>query len=387
MAGDVLLCDLDAFFASVEQRDHPEYRGKPVVVGGRAGSRGVVATCSYEAREYGIHSAMPMARAVRLCPGAVFLPVNMDHYRRVSAQVFAIYGRFAMQIEKVSIDEGYLAIQAGVGVETAQRIRRAVKGKLGLSVSVGISSNKLLAKMACDLAKPDGFLELAMGDVPKIIWPLPVGKLYGIGPQTREKLYRIGIMTIGQLARFPQAELIKIVGGAAGVMLHQRANGVDQREIEVERRVKSIGEETTFPRDVYDRDAVLITLLELAGQVGHRLRQEGLVARTVMVKIRFSDFRTITRSQSVHGAVAGGEAICRVVQELFLAHCGQPPWRLVGVQVANLDSWEQLSLFEEKDERLGKVVDQLRDKYGPDIVKRASLIPSAEKAKGEPGEF
>ncbi|MEG3071467.1 MAG: DNA polymerase IV [Candidatus Syntrophopropionicum ammoniitolerans] len=267
-------------------------------------------------------------------------------------------------------------------METAQRIRRAVKGELGLSVSVGISSNKLLAKMACDLAKPDGFSELALGDVPKIIWPLPVGKLYGIGPQTREKLYRIGIMTIGQLARFSRAELIKIIGGAAGVMLHQRANGVDHREIQVERRVKSIGEETTFPQDVYEQDTILTTLLELAGQVGHRLRREGLVARTVTVKIRFSDFRTITRSQSVHGAVAGGEAICRVVQELFLAHCGQPPWRLVGVQVANLDSWEQLSLFEEKDERLGKVVDQLRDKYGPDIVKRASLIPSAEKAKG-----
>lgn len=387
MATEILLCDLDAFFASVEQRDHPEYWGRPVVVGGRAGSRGVVATCSYEARRYGIRSAMPMVQAERLCPGAVFLPVNMDHYRRVSAQVFAIYGRFAAQIEKVSIDEGYLAMQAGAGAETAQGIRWAVKKELGLSVSVGMSCNKLLAKMACDLAKPDGFLELALGDVPKIIWPLPVGKLYGIGPHTREKLYRIGIMTIGQLAQFPRADLIKIVGAAAGVALHQRAHGVDHREIQVERRVKSIGEETTFPRDVYDRDTILITLLELAGQVGHRLRREGLVARTVTVKIRFSDFRTITRSQSVHGAVAGGEAICQVAQELFLAHCGKPPWRLVGVQVANLDSWQQLTLFEGKDERLSRVVDQLRDKYGLDIVKRASLIPGAEKTKGEPGEF
>lgn len=280
MSGDILLCDLDAFFAAVEQLEHPEYRGKPVIVGGRPGERGVVATCSYEARKYGVHSAMPMVQAAKLCPDAVFLPVNMDRYRQVSARVFAVYERFAAKIEKVSIDEAYLAVPAGLGVETASKIREAVRREHGLPVSVGVSVNKLLAKMACELAKPDGLYQVAKEDVPKIIWPLPVNKLHGVGPQTQKKLNRIGIKTIGQLAKLPEDELIKMFGAAFGVLLHQRANGIDIREIEAEREIKSIGEETTFPKDVYDRDAVLITLMDLAGQVGYRLRHKGLKARS-----------------------------------------------------------------------------------------------------------
>ncbi|MDD4239135.1 MAG: DNA polymerase IV [Desulfotomaculaceae bacterium] len=381
MSGDILLCDLDAFFASVEQLDHPEYRGKPVLVGGRPGERGVVATCSYEARKHGVRSAMPMVQAVKLCPDAVFLPVNMDRYRQVSAQVFAVYERFAAQIEKVSIDEAYLAVPSGVGVETARKIREAVRQELDLPVSVGISTNKLLAKMACELAKPDGLYRVAKEDMPKIIWPLPVSKIHGIGPQTKEKLNRIGVKTIGQLAKLPEGELIKMFGVAAGVLLHQRANGNDTREIQVEREIKSIGEEITFPKDVYDKDAVLITLMDLSGQVGYRLRHKGLKARTVTVKIRFGDFSTITRSQSLHDAVEGDGTIYRVVRELFIANCGQPPWRLVGVQVSNLDSYEQLSLFQERDEQVSRVVDKLKDKYGMGVIKRGSLLLSEERKK------
>lgn len=381
VSGDILLCDLDAFFAAVEQLDHPEYRGKPVIVGGRAGERGVVSTCSYEARKYGVHSAMPMVQAVKLCPEAVFLPVNMERYRQVSARVFQVYDRFTAQIEKVSIDEAYLAVPAGSGVETAGKIRDAVRRELGLPVSVGVSVNKLLAKMACELAKPDGLYQAAKEDVPKIIWPLPVNKLHGIGPQTKEKLNRIGVKTIGQLAKLPEEELIKMFGVAFGVMLHQRANGNDTRGIEVEREIKSIGEETTFPKDVFDKDAVLNTLIDLAGQVGYRLRHKGLKARTVTVKIRSGDFSTITRSQSLPAAVEGDGAIYQVARELFVTNCGQPPWRLVGVQVSNLDSYEQLSLFQEKDEQVSRVVDKLKDKYGMGVIKRGSLLLADERKK------
>jgi DNA polymerase-4 len=379
LSGDILLCDLDAFFAAVEQLEHPEYRGKPVIVGGRPGERGVVATCSYEARKYGVHSAMPMVQAAKLCPDAVFLPVNMDRYRQVSARVFAVYERFAAKIEKVSIDEAYLAVPAGLGVETASKIREAVRREHGLPVSVGVSVNKLLAKMACELAKPDGLYQVAKEDVPKTIWPLPVNKLHGVGPQTQKKLNRIGIKAIGQLAKLSEDELIKMFGAAFGVLLHQRANGIDTREIETEREIKSIGEETTFPKDVYDRDAVLITLMDLAGQVGYRLRHKGLKARTVTVKIRSADFSTITRSQSLPAAVEGDGAIYKAARELFVNNCGQSPWRLVGVQVSNLDSHEQLSLFQEKDERVSRVVDKLKDKYGMGVIKRGSLLISEER--------
>lgn len=381
MPHEILLCDLDAFFASVEQCDHPEYRGKPVIVGGRPDERGVVAACSYEARRYGIRSAMPMSRAVKLCPNAVFLPVDMARYRRASDQVFAIYTRFAAQTEPVSIDEAYLAVPFGRGVETAEEIRETVRRELNLPVSVGVSVNKLLAKMVCELAKPDGLRQVEPEGVPTVIWPLPVRKLPGVGPRAEEKLNRAGIMTIGQLAEFPENELIKTFG-SFGATLHRYANGIDDREMEPVRRAKSISEETTFAEDVYDRETVLRTFLELAEQVGYRLRRKGLKGRTITVKIRHSDFSTITRSRTLPDFVDGDRAIYRTAQELFSANCGQPPWRLVGVQVSNLNGGgcEQLALFTEgdKDRQVCKVVDELRKKYGADAVKRAALLRPRE---------
>jgi len=381
---EILLCDLDAFFASVEQRDHPEYRGKPVIVGAQPGQRGVVAACSYEARKYGVRSAMPISRAEKLCPGAVFLPVDIGRYRRVSAEVFAIYERFTAQIEKVSIDEAYLAVPSGKGLETAREIRRTVRQELGLPVSVGVSVNKLLAKMACELAKPDGMRELRLEDVPEVIWPLPVKELPGIGPHTEKKLRRAGIKTIGQLAKSPKNEITRILG-SVGAALHEFANGVDTREIETERKIKSVGEETTFPKDVHDKEKVLATLLELTEQVGYRLRRKGLKGRTVTVKIRFGDFRTITRSRTLEEAVDIDGAIYKVARELFLANCGEPPWRLVGVQVSNLHEgpYEQLSLFpvDKKEKQLCKVVDKLRERYGRNAVRRAALISRKESNK------
>ncbi|SHI88514.1 DNA polymerase IV [Desulfofundulus thermosubterraneus] len=377
MSHDILLCDLDAFFASVEQRDHPEYRGRSVIVGGRPDERGVVATCSYEARKYGIRSAMPMSRAVKLCPNAVFLPVDMARYRRVSAQVFAVYARFAAQIEPVSIDEAYLAVPSGRGMATARKIREAVRRELNLPVSIGVSVNKLLAKMACELAKPDSLKQIKPEDVPAVVWPLPVRKLHGVGPHTEERLHQIGVRTIGQLAAFLESELVRIFG-SFGATLHQYANGIDTREIEQVRKIKSVGEETTFPRDVYDREAVLRTLLELAEQVGYRLRRKKLKGRTVTVKIRFSDFSTITRSRTLLNSVDEDGAIYKAARELFLDNCGRPPWRLVGIQVSNLEdgSYEQLSLFAErkKEKQLCFIIDELREKYGKDVIKKAALL-------------
>lgn len=382
---EILLCDLDAFFASVEQRDHPEYRGKPVIVGGRPDRRGVVAACSYEARKYGVHSGMPISRAEKLCPDAVFLPVDIERYRCVSAKVFAIYERFTAQIEKVSIDEAYLALPPEKGFETAQKIRKTVKQELGLPISAGVSVNKLLAKMACELAKPDGIKMLRLEDVPKEIWPLPVKELPGVGPHTEKKLKQAGVKTIGQLAKFPKNRIIKMLG-SVGESIHEFANGIDTRAIETEQEPKSIGEETTFPKDVYDREKALTTLLELTEQVGCRLRRKKLMGRTVTIKIRFGDFRTITRSRTLEEAVDADGTIYRIARELFLSNCSKPPWRLVGVQVSNLDkgSYEQVSLFssiEKKERQLSKVIDEIRERYGRDAVKRATLISRKESSE------
>ena len=239
MSYDFLLCDLDAFFASVEQRDHPDYIGKPVIVGGRPEARGVVSTCSYEARKYGVHSAMPMIQAVRLCPDAIFLPVDMDRYRRVSAQVFSIYARYTDHMEQVSIDEAYIAVPYGHGLEIAWEIYDAVRQELNLPVSIGVAGNKILAKMACELGKP-GIKQVRAEDVPSVIWPLPIRKLQGIGLQTEKKLKCIGIKTIGQLASFSEDKLTKMFG-AYGPILHKHANGIDNSGIQSERKAKSIG--------------------------------------------------------------------------------------------------------------------------------------------------
>lgn len=229
MKQDILLCDLDAFFASVEQLDHPELQGKPVIVGGNPKARGVVSTCSYEAREYGVRSAMPMKKALELCPEAVLRAVNMRRYKEVSKQVMTIFERFTPDIEPVSIDEAYLGVKKGTGLKTAQQIRAAVKKELKLPISVGISVNKLLAKIASDLAKPDNIKAIWPEDVPDTIWPLPVKIIPGIGSSTEKKCNLYGIKTVGDLAKFPDKALISSFG-KNGVVFKNYANGYDNRE-------------------------------------------------------------------------------------------------------------------------------------------------------------
>lgn len=372
---DILLCDLDAFFASVEQHDHPEYLGKPVLVGGRPEERGVVAACSYEARAYGIRSAMPVRQALQLCPHAVLVPAHHSRYQEISAHVFSIFERFTPEVEAVSIDEAYLAVAAGTGTATAKRIREAVRQQVGLPVSVGVSCNKLLAKIACRLAKPDGLRTLWPEEVPAVLWPLPVGVLPDVGPKTQVKLSRLGIRTVRDLAAIPP-EAMEALLGQPGLIICRYARGLDDRPVEVHRPTKSLSEETTFPADVNDAESVLSTLMGLAEELGYRLRGRGRKARTITLKLRFADFRTITRSLTLPRATDSDAVLYRSARDLFLRHQGKPPWRLVGIGVSGLESAPQLSFSgleenEDRQESVDRLLDTLRTRYGKGVVRRA----------------
>ena len=380
---DILLCDLDAFFASVEQLDHPELQGKPVIVGGSPESRGVVSTCSYEARQYGVHSAMPMKKALTLCPQAVVLRGNMSRYKAVSQQVRQIFERFTPAIEFVSIDEAYLAVKRGTGCHTGNAIHIAVKEELRLPISVGVSTNKLLAKIACELAKPNKVGSLWLEEVPQLLWPHPVRILPGIGPVTEKNLERHGIKTVKDLAAYPAASLEQLLGNNAKT-LQNYANGIDNRQLELEYEAKSISEETTFPEDINDREIILTVLLELSAGVGYRLRTAGVSGRTITLKLRFSDFRTISRSKTLPDTVSGDMEIYRIVKELFTAHSGKPPWRLLGVQVSGFEQGSQLSLLpttlaEKKEKHLLQTKDLLRKKYGSEVLFPAKRLSRKNK--------
>ncbi len=370
MSCDILLCDLDAFFATVEQRDNPELMGKPVIVGGDPGSRGVVSTCSYEARRYGVSSSMPMKKARKLCPTAVILPVNMPKYKEMSGRVLDIFKEFTPDIEKVSIDEAYLAVKAGTGLKTARKIRFVVQKRLKLPLSIGVSSNKLLAKIACSLAKPDNIKALWPKETEKTLWLLPVKVLPGVGPVTEQKLNLFGIKTVGDIVSFPLGALENIVGSHA-INLKEYAHGRDDRKLEFARERKSYSEEITFPRDIYEKDYILAVIHDLSGELGYRLRSKGLEARTVAVKLRLPDLSIKTRSATMAGATAGDEKIYAIAADLFDRCCGKPPWRLVGVRVSGLEKGSQLTLFSEenkKKEKIRLVLDMLRQRYGPNAV-------------------
>ena len=380
---EILLCDLDAFFASVEQWDNPELKGRPVVVGGDPGSRGVVSTCSYEARQYGVRSAMPMKKALKLCPAAVILPVNMPRYKEVSGQVMEIFDRFTPDIEQVSIDEAYLAVRAGTGLETARKIRSAVREGPGLPLSIGVSSNKLLAKIACSLAKPDGVRALYPEDVEKVLWPLSVRFLPGVGPVTERKLNAFGLKTVGHLASFPPEALKSILGSpAAATELQAYAFGRDSRKLELDAVRKSISEEITFPRDVYAKDYILALLFDLSCELGYRLRSNGFKARTITLKIKFPDLSIKTRSLTLPEATASDEKIYEAAARQFARLREKPPWRLAGIRVSGLERESQLSLIpggNPQEEKITPVLDMLRRRYGREAVFKGRRLLLLEK--------
>ncbi|MBI4013640.1 MAG: DNA polymerase IV [Candidatus Rokubacteria bacterium] len=382
----ILHVDMDAFYASVEQRDRPELAGTPVVVGADPRGRGVVSAASYEARRYGIHSAMPIGRAYRLCPRAAFLPVDMPKYARVSAEIMGILGGFTPLVEPLSLDEAFLDVTAsealfGPAVEIARAIKGRIRAEVGLTASAGVAPNKFLAKVASDLRKPDGLVEVRRGEEAEFLRDLPIARLWGVGPAAERELDRLGVRTIGQLARLPRRPLVERFG-ASGAHLQALARGEDDRPVVPWDAPKSVGAEETFERDTADVARLRATLLAQADRVAAELRDLGFRGRTVTLKLRFADFRTLTRQDtSVTPTADGGEIFRRAWQAFERLERAQPI-RLIGVSVSGLDrdaDPRQLPLFGRaaRAERLGRVADELRSRFGPGAIRRASL-PSTE---------
>ncbi len=385
-ANTILHVDMDAFYAAVEQRDHPELRGKPVVVGGSAEGRGVVSTASYEARVFGIHSAMPAATAVRLCPHAIFLPVRMGHYVEVSRQIRHIFHSFTPRVEPLSLDEAFLDIHGceglfGSAVEIAVKIRAKIRAETGLTASVGVAPNKFLAKLASDLDKPDGLVVIEPNRVMEVLHPLPVKRLWGVGAKAEKRLKGLGLHTIGQIAEMPEQSLASHLGDV-GRHLWRLAHGIDARSVVPEHEAKSVSTETTFARDIGDRDVLRTLLLELVEQLGYRLRQKHLRTRTVEVKARSSSFRTYTRSKTLSDPSDVTETIWEAASTLFDERI-LPAWmplRLLGVGASGLvhDNVVQGDLFDSprqsKQRSLDKTVDEIRNAFGRGAIRRAGGI-------------
>ncbi len=389
MAGTrrVVHIDMDAFYAAVEQLDHPEYRGRPVIVGAdpKGGKgRGVVSTASYEARPFGVHSAMPISQAYRLCPHAIFLPVRMARYHEISARIFAIFQRYTDVVERLSIDEAFLDVSGSTRLfgpveDIAQRIKQDIVRDERLAASVGVAPNKFLAKLASDLSKPDGFLVLHEADVETFLSGLPVSRLWGAGKQTTRQLEALGLRTIGQVAKWPQAQLSKRFG-SLGVHIWRLAHGIDDRPVMPHRDPKSIGAETTFGEDTDDVEILRRTLLELAEKVGQRLRAEGFMATKVTLKYRDADFMTLTRTQSLAEPTAVVLDLYHAASKLF----GQLPSprrkvRLLGIAASELTSLaqHQLSLFADtthKRLQAERAEDAIKARFGPQAITRAALL-------------
>jgi DNA polymerase-4 len=384
----ILHVDMDAFYASVEQRDRPELRGRPVIVGG-PGGRGVVSAASYEARRFGVHSAMPTATARRLCPGRVFLPVRMGHYAAVARQIRAILLSFTPLVEPLSLDEAFLDVGGcealfGPAPAIARGIKERIRGETGLVASVGVASNKFLAKLASDHGKPDGLVVVPPDRVAEFLAPLPVGRLWGVGARAEQRLQALGVRTVGQLAALPEAALAGPFG-EAGRHAWQLAHGRDDRAVVPDREAKSLSTETTFPQDVGEREVLRAWLLDLVDHLGGRLRQEGVRARTVELKVRASDFRTRTRSCTLAEPTDLTEALWGAARQLFERALTPDvlPVRLLGVGAGNLtrDPAVQGHLFDGarrvRQGALDRAVDAIRGQFGAAAIQRGSLIDRA----------
>ncbi len=378
----ILHVDLDAFFAAVEQRDRPELRGKPVIVGGGGpGDRGVVSTCSYEARKFGVRSAMPLRTAAALCPQAVFLPVDGQKYMRASEEVMAILRRFTPAIEQLSIDEAFLDVTAvetlfGSGEEIGRKIKQAVHDEVGLTISVGVAANRLVAKIASDLRKPDGLVVVEPGTEREFVAPLPIERLWGVGASTRRVLADFGVRTIGDLAELPVDALLRRLG-SHGPELIARAQGIGETHVGGLDHAKSVSHEHTFDADTRDWDVLERTLLALSEGVGERLRSSGVRCSTIAVKIRNSEFVTVTRQRTLRDPTDLTETIWRTAVSLVRREVGGMTVRLLGVAASGLTEQRQMELFEVADERRRRVVeasDELRERFGSKAIRRARLL-------------
>lgn len=395
----IIHVDMDAFFAAIEQRDNPELRGRPVVVGADpqdGEGRGVVSTCSYEAREYGIHSAQPISRAYRLCPDAVFLPVNGEKYSRESKRIRRIFREFTPQVQPISIDEAFLDVTGSLRLfggkrALAEKLRQRIEEETGLTASLGVAPNKLVAKIASDLEKPRGLVSVEPDEVEEMLRPLPVKVLPGVGPKTQAALARLGITKIADLADYPKEQLQSRFGDH-GESLWRKAHGIDRSPVTTGGEAKSVGHEHTFGVDTDDWQEVRATLMWLCEKTARRLRKAEKTGFTVTTKIRFEDFTTLTRQQTLERPVREAtEIYAAAVQNLQEGYESGRKLRLVGVTVSGLigrGEWrpagQQMSLFEGVTpeapngihRRIARAEDAVKDRFGEDALRRgASYSP------------
>lgn len=377
----IIHADMDAFYASVEQRDHPEYQGKPVIVGGKS-NRGVVAAASYEARQYGVHSAMPIMEAKRRCPQGIYVVPQISKYAEISAQIVHIFADFSPRIETLALDEAFLDVTGmellyGDVMHIARQIKSRVYAELGLIVSVGVAVNKFLAKLASAHRKPDGLVIIRPGEELDFLAPLPISRLWGVGKVTEKKLKLLQVDSVGKLRQIDPYTLERTLGKAA-IELYNLAWGRDERPVIPDREAKSIGNEDTFETDIEQPDEIRTKLLDLAERVGWRVRKEGLAGKTITLKVRFSSFRTITRSVTLQGPVSLDEVIYEIALQLMDKIIIKEGIRLLGVSVSNFSQRStQLCLFNEvteKREKIASTMDELKERFGTEIVKRGRLL-------------
>lgn len=378
----ILHADMDAFFSAVEQRERPELQGKAVIVGGvNLSNRGVVSTASYEARKFGVHSAMPIAQAKKLCPKGIYLPARHVLYKKVSQDVFEILKRYTPLVEKISIDEAFLDVKGcerlyGSAVEIAEKIKKEVKKQTQLTISVGVSINKFLAKLASDYNKPDGLKIIKKNEIKSFMYDLDIDKIWGVGDVFAAKLAAEEVYKARDIWPYSIEEL-KDRFGKAGIKLFFLARGLDKRAVESQNKIKSISHEETFVDNLQDRDKVLAYLFKMSEKVSFRLHSNSLKGSTVFIKIRYSDFSTYSRQISLKVAINSSEEIYRNAKQLLIENNFlKKPLRLLGIGVSNLcqEGQKQLNLFSDSEDQLDKTIDDLKRKYGFNKISRARKL-------------
>jgi len=380
----ILHVDMDAFYASIEQLDDPRLKGRPVIVGAdpkEGHGRGVVAACSYEARKFGVRSALPIGRAWKLCPEGAFVRPRMRRYVEVSAQIMEVLRQFTNLVEPLSIDEAFLDITGsialfGAPVQIAKAIKKQIREATGLTASAGVAPNKFLAKIASDLKKPDGLVVVENEEIEGFLRDLPIARLWGVGPKTEDRLHEMGLHTIGAIRARTQEDMARALGSNLGVHLHELAQGHDDRPVVPNWEPKSVSNETTFEEDTRDRDLLVQTIRRLAESVGRRLRRENYRARKVTLKIRFEPFDTHTRQTSVKRPIDGDEEIARLALGLFDQFSLERRVRLIGVGTGEIvrpgEESTQMGLFDEpkKESVIDRTVDKIRERFGDDRIRR-----------------